>query len=309
MKIVAGGTAAIILLVVLIAAAVNGAVSALLTGASSQPSPIALADIPADYLALYQHAATACPGLDWTILAAIGKIETNHGRSQLPGVHNGANNAGARGPMQFLLPTFLSVTGRHPLPTVGAVPPSPYTPRDAIYTATYYLCDNGGGRGHLQNAIFAYNHAQWYVDEILAQAKTYAAAVRPCGTAALSAAAQTAIAFACAQLGQPYVWGGNGPRDGGFDCSGLTHAAYHTAGIELPRTAQTQYNTGPPLPSGTPLQPGDLAFYGTPGNIHHVGLYLGAGLMIDAPDFGQVVKIEPYRHPKDDYAGATRPSH
>jgi hypothetical protein len=96
MKIVAGGTATIIMLVVLIAAAVNGTVSALLAGASSQPSHIALADIPADYLALYQQAATVCPGLDWTILAAIGKIETNHGRSQLPGVHNGANNAGAR---------------------------------------------------------------------------------------------------------------------------------------------------------------------------------------------------------------------
>jgi cell wall-associated NlpC family hydrolase len=49
-------------------------------------------------------------------------------------------------------------------------------------------------------------------------------------------------------------------------------------------------------------------FYGTPAYIHHVGLYLGAGLMIDAPDFGQVVKIEPYRHPGDDYAGATRPA-
>jgi cell wall-associated NlpC family hydrolase len=49
-------------------------------------------------------------------------------------------------------------------------------------------------------------------------------------------------------------------------------------------------------------------FYGTPTHIHHVGLYLGAGLMIDAPDFGQVVKIEPYHHPGDDYAGATRPA-
>jgi cell wall-associated NlpC family hydrolase len=49
-------------------------------------------------------------------------------------------------------------------------------------------------------------------------------------------------------------------------------------------------------------------FYGTPTHIHHVGLYLGTGLMINAPDFGQVVKIEPYHHPRDDYAGATRPA-
>jgi cell wall-associated NlpC family hydrolase len=62
------------------------------------------------------------------------------------------------------------------------------------------------------------------------------------------------VAFACAQLGKPYVWGGNG--DPGFDCSGLTHAAYHAAGIGLPRTAQTQYNAGPLLPPGTPAAPG-----------------------------------------------------
>jgi cell wall-associated NlpC family hydrolase len=49
-------------------------------------------------------------------------------------------------------------------------------------------------------------------------------------------------------------------------------------------------------------------FYGTPTHIHHVGLYLGTGIMINAPDFGQVVKIEPYHPPRDDYAGATRPA-
>lgn len=64
----------------------------------------------------------------------------------------------------------------------------------------------------------------------------------------------------------------------------------------------------PNVPAGQPLLPGDLVFYGTPGNIHHVGLYIGNGLMIDAPDFGQVVKIEPYRYSGDDYAGATRPA-
>jgi cell wall-associated NlpC family hydrolase len=211
--------------------------------------------------------------------------------------------------MQFLQNTFNRVVSQHPPPPGGASPPSRYNPHDAIYTAAAYLCDNGARNGlDLHGALFAYNHAEWYVTQILAQAKTYATAAQPCGAAAPSAAAQAAIAYACAQLGQRYVWGGNGARDGGFDCSGLAHAAYHTAGIELPRTAQTQYNTGPLLPTGTPLQPGDLVFYGTPAHIHHVGLYLGTGLMVDAPDVGQVVKIELYRHPKDDYAGATRPS-
>jgi cell wall-associated NlpC family hydrolase len=123
---------------------------------------------------------------------------------------------------------------------------------------------------------------------------------------AATAAAMTATNYACGQRGLPYVWGGNGLQDGGFDCSGLTKAAYAAAGITLPRTADTQYHAGPLVPAGQPLLPGDLVFYGTLANIHHVGLYLGGGLMIDAPDFGQRVKSEPYT--ETDYLGATRPA-
>ncbi|MFD2414801.1 C40 family peptidase [Amycolatopsis pigmentata] len=118
-------------------------------------------------------------------------------------------------------------------------------------------------------------------------------------------AALAAINFACGQRGLPYVWGGNGADDGGFDCSGLTKAAYAAAGITLPRTAQMQYDSGARVPDGQPLLPGDLVFYGTPANIHHVGLYIGAGKMIDAPTFGQSVQIEQYQ--SGEFAGATRP--
>jgi cell wall-associated NlpC family hydrolase len=62
------------------------------------------------------------------------------------------------------------------------------------------------------------------------------------------------------------------------------------------------------VPPGQPLQPGDLVFYGTPDNIHHVGLYLGNGLLINAPDFNQPVQIDNHRYQGDDYAGATRPT-
>lgn len=123
-----------------------------------------------------------------------------------------------------------------------------------------------------------------------------------------SAAARTAIDYARAQLGLPYQWGGDGPAAGdpGFDCSGLTRAAYAAAGITLPRTAQAQYDAGPPLAPGTPLQPGDLVFYGTPQHVHHVGLYIGGNQMIDAPHRGSTVRVEDYRWA--DYLGATRPS-
>ena len=76
----------------------------------------------------------------------------------------------------------------------------------------------------------------------------------------------------------------------------------------LPRAARTQYAAGPRVPDGQPLLSGDLVFYGTSGNIHHVGLYLGGGQVIHAPTRGQSVMIAPYRNQKgDDYFGATRP--
>lgn len=125
-----------------------------------------------------------------------------------------------------------------------------------------------------------------------------------------NAAAMTAITYACQARGLPYVWGGNGPDggDAGFDCSGLTRAAYGAAGISLPRTARTQFAAGPRVPDGQPLLPGDLVFYGSASNIHHVGLYLGGGQMINAPTFGAPVQVGPYRYPHDDYYGATRPT-
>lgn len=84
------------------------------------------------------------------------------------------------------------------------------------------------------------------------------------------------------QPGKPYVWGGNG--DPGFDCSGLTRAAYAAAGVGIPRTAQTQYSSGRLLPTGTRLRPGDLVFYGTgPDSVTHVGVAISAMQMIDAP--------------------------
>jgi cell wall-associated NlpC family hydrolase len=117
--------------------------------------------------------------------------------------------------------------------------------------------------------------------------------------------AMVAVRFACAQIGKPYVWGGNG--NPGFDCSGLTHAAYAAAGIDLPRTAQTQYNARPLLAPGTPLQPGDLVFFGVPSKIHHVGISLGGTLLVDAPQTGQKVRVQDLSE-FSDYAGADRPA-
>ena len=100
---------------------------------------------PPAMLALYQAAAATCPGLPWTILAAIGTVESDNGQSTLPGVHSGANAAGAEGPMQFEPATFAEYD--EPVPPGGAVPPSPYDPTDAVYAAARLLCANGGSGG------------------------------------------------------------------------------------------------------------------------------------------------------------------
>ena len=108
------------------------------------------------------------------MLAAIGTIESDNGQSTLPGVHSGANFAGAEGPMQFLPATFAAYA--LPVPPGGASPPSPYDPADAVYAAARDLCANGAhGAANIPAAIFAYNHADWYVREVLALAARYAA--------------------------------------------------------------------------------------------------------------------------------------
>ncbi|QHA07860.1 transglycosylase SLT domain-containing protein [Streptomyces broussonetiae] len=280
------------------------AIAALLGGLSSggsvaaSPSKQALADIPAYMLALYQRAAPECPGLSWTILAAIGKVETDHARN--PGM---VSSAGAVGPMQFLPSTFQAYA--NPVPAGGKKPLTPWDPVDAVYAAARLLCANGAKNGkNLRHAIWSYNHSDAYVNQVLNIARRYEAAA-PTPTEA----AAKAITFARAQLGAPYVWGGDGPADGGFDCSGLTQAAYHAASISIPRVAQGQYDAGPRLPQGTQLLPGDLLFFGnSPRAITHVALYTGAGQAIDAPHPGAVVRQGPARTDSPTFQGATRPS-
>ncbi|MFC4014801.1 C40 family peptidase [Nonomuraea purpurea] len=112
------------------------------------------------------------------------------------------------------------------------------------------------------------------------------------------------LAYAHAQLGKRYVWGGEGPN--AFDCSGLTMRAYQAAGITIPRVAADQWRHGPPVPPGQE-QPGDLAFFRMePDGPGHVGLVIGGGQMIHAPNRRTVVKIDSYQ--RRDLIGFTRPA-
>jgi cell wall-associated NlpC family hydrolase len=125
-----------------------------------------------------------------------------------------------------------------------------------------------------------------------------------------SPAARKAVAVALAQRGSPYRWGAEGPNE--FDCSGLTSFAYATAGIAIPRVSRAQFAAyaGIRPVDRTRLVAGDLVFFADnprdAGTIHHVGMYIGRGLMVEAPYTGAVVRTSSIW--RSSYAGAVRPA-
>ena len=125
----------------------------------------------------------------------------------------------------------------------------------------------------------------------------------PAGTTGVAAApnsrAAAAVSYAYQKLGSPYVWGATGPD--AFDCSGLIQAAYRNAGISLPRTTYAQINAGQRV-SQSELLPGDLVFFYS--GISHVGIYVGHGQMIHAPNPSAPVRVAPLNEMP--FAGATR---
>jgi hypothetical protein len=148
-------------------------VGAFMSASSGIGAPVAVPDIPADYLVLYREAADhyGLGAIGWSILAGVGKVECDHGRSPLPGCRRGESNvAGARGPAQFLLATWTTYgvdadsDGRRDV----------YEPADAVYGMANYLRASGAPEDW-RRALFAYNHADWYVERVLGQAAVYRA--------------------------------------------------------------------------------------------------------------------------------------
>ena len=282
----AAATGVVLPLALVLLVTANPATSVAGASTADDPSVLALTDIPLTYLAWYMGAARTCPGLPWGVLAGIGKVESDHGQSTTPGVRSGANFAGAEGPMQFEPATFAryATDGDHD----GQL--SPYDPGDAIYTAASMLCANGAAAdtpAGIRQAVFAYNHSWAYVDAVLSWAARYTVPT-PSGTA------ETAIAFALRQVGKPYQWGAAGPN--AYDCSGLVFAAYAAAGISIARTTFGWRQDGPTVPLAA-IEPGDLLFSagsdGTNADPGHVVMYIGGGQIIQAPQTGEDVQIDP----------------
>jgi hypothetical protein len=152
----------------------------------ARASAFALSDIPPDYLGLYITAAKRCPALTWQLLAGIGKVETDHGRTPAPGVHTGVNSYGCcSGPMQFNIrngpPSTWDTYG-------DGNPTHVYQPQYAIPAAANKLCTDGlqhpttihhdpcptvTGTPAQHQAVLAYNHACWYVHQVLTLATRY----------------------------------------------------------------------------------------------------------------------------------------
>ena len=153
-----GGIVALVVFLGVVAGATNGVASA-----PAQPKPGAVDGIPGDYLALYQQAGLAY-GVPWQLLAAIGKVESDHGRN--PNAYR-PNEAGAQGPMQFIPSSWARYrwASGNPNPDIN-------NPRDAIFAAADYLRVAGAPQD-IPRAIYAYNHAWWYVDMVLRQLRAY----------------------------------------------------------------------------------------------------------------------------------------
>lgn len=310
--------------------------AALIQAAGDHPALNAVLNIsvPAEYQELIEEAGNTCPEVTPNLLAALLTQESGFNpKAKSP--------VGAQGIAQFMPSTWESsgIDGN------GDGKRDAWDPEDAIPSSAKYLCsiaeDVKDVPGNKQNNMLAaynagtsavlkyggvppYKETQNYVRSISSLAGQTDKGGKP-GTAITAQQGATAVKAAQEMLGKPYSWGGgdaSGPTAGiccsprgssgadirGFDCSGLTVYAYSKIGITLPRTAAAQYAASKPIKSGQ-MRIGDLVFYGSSASsIHHVGIYIGGGYMIDAPKPGAKVRFSPLDSMRDLF-GVARPIH
>lgn len=285
-------------------------------GCSGQPSPIggglAPGAVPAAYVSWVGEAGAICQAIPPAVVAAQIQTESDwNPRAVSP--------AGAEGLAQFL-PSTWALYG-YDADGQGAA--DIWDPADAIVSMGRYDCalaqdlSAGQASGALQGdltslALAAYNAGEGAVRQFggvppyvetqayVARIEQLAAGYALAPPASAGGAGAAIVAAAEKELGVPYVYGGGGPTGptyGGFDCSGLTqYAVYQATGgrVLLPRTSQGQRTAGVEVPRAD-MQPGDLIIFDVPTDPApwgHVGIYVGGGDMVDAPEPGTPVRVE-----------------
>lgn len=285
-----------------------------------------------------------CIGMRWTVLAGIGAVESDHGAG-LDIAPNGDTDPPFTGPRldgsgaggnttphydtdqgqwdgDDTYDRAVGVTQHLPaswadygVDASGSGEANPHNVYDSVASTAVELCDSAGGspvdfsdRDQLADALYRYNPADWYVDDVLEQIDRYDSLPASAGNGTESGAGQQAVDWALDQLGKPYQWGGTGPD--AFDCSGLTMRAWQEAGVTIPRVTTDQFDHGTRIPSEE-LQPGDLLFYNRgPGPMPgHVTMYIGDGNMINAPSTGKTIRTDPIDmdYYAEAFTGAVRP--
>lgn len=265
----------------------------------------AFREIPDIYLPIYIRAGEQY-GIKWNVLAAIHKIETNFGMNMA------TSSAGAIGHMQFMPETWIGWD--YPLPNIPqSVLTNPYIiqeyngygvdanndgianpwdPEDAIFAAAKYLTANGASDGDYERAIYAYNHADWYVQEVLQTAERYAMLSPYLMYDSTTVSAIIGAGISWIGKGTYFFGGGRNNEDtanGIFDCSSFVYWCFLQGGIELGNQGNCSTNTLNQIGTKITLSeaiPGDLVFFDTYQTDGHVGIYIGDNKVLGCQSTG-----------------------
>ncbi|MFS2173451.1 bifunctional lytic transglycosylase/C40 family peptidase [Priestia megaterium] len=304
-----------------------------------QISKVGEGQIPKEYIPIYKAAGEKY-NIPWTLIAAIHRVETNFGQDL------NTSSVGAIGHTQFMVKTWVGWSfpggtrlGDASIPKEILMNPAaiskyggfgvdgdgdgkadPYNVTDAMYSTANYLAANGGASGNYQKAVFAYNHASWYVSRVMGFMNEYtsgsveAVSIKG-GSAKGSEAIEQAIKVGSSIVGKsPYVWGG-GRNQGDinarkFDCSSYVRWAYSSAGVDLGPVSATTTDTlikRGKVVKASEMKRGDVIFFDTYKINGHVAIYLGDGKFLnDSSSQGVSVGDLNTKYWKDRFNGNVR---
>lgn len=267
-------------------------------------------EIPAEFIPVYKEAEEKY-GVPWNLLAAHHRVETVFST-----IDPMISPVGATGHMQFMPctwvgwnhpscsglgegniseteltdPKAIEKYGGYGVDGDGDGKADPNNLKDSVFAAANYLASNGASEGNIREAVFAYNHADWYVEEVMGFADSYVDGYVAFDTGSQGESGVEVVDVGREWIGNSqYVFGGGRNQSdisrGRFDCSSFVHWAFDQAGINVGPLGSTSTDTlkhlGKPI-SKRDMKPGDLVFFDTYKRDGHVGIYIGDGEFIGA---------------------------